>query len=251
MPKTVFAIDSIKISNFSSNSDPEWVELINNTDSNINIEGWALRDLNDNSNNKDSLVLTGCISPHSYQTFYHNTGWLNNTSDTIYLYNLTRELIDNFAYTTGKNDNFPKQDNTCTITITPTNTPTSTSPLPTITPSPTPTPSPTNIPTPTPTPTPTKSPTSTPTIKPTATPTVNLNRYDPSTEATISAIITSDNEISTPTLTDTPTITPTSSPVLGTTTTKKNFIPLILISLGGLFLLAPLIIAKIKSKTNV
>lgn len=246
-PPQIFAVDSIvKISNFSSNSDPEWIELINNTDSNITIENWALRDFNDNSKNEDSLLLTGCISPHSYQTFYHNKGWLNDGGDTIYLYNLSKELIDTVAYTTGKTDNSPKLNNTCTLTITPTSIPTPTTALPTLTP----TPNPTSTPTATPTPTKTPTSTPTPTIKPSPTPTIDLNKYDSLSEATISAV-TNSTEIA---IEETPTEIPnTSTPgmVLGETTTKKNFIPLILISLGGLFLLAPLIIAKIKSKPNV
>jgi len=115
---------------------------------------------------------------------------------------------------------------TPTPTTFPIETPTST---PKITPTPTKTPTPNKVITPTKTPTPIK--TTTPTKTPIPTPTL----------ATESAILVS---------TQTPTQTPTPVPeILGiTTTNKKNYLPLVFICLGGLFLLTPLIIAKIKNE---
>lgn len=102
-------------------------------------------------------------------------------------------------------------------------------PIPTFTPTPIPTSTP--IPTPTNTPTPTKIPTSTPipTITPISTPSTALTPI-------IDEIL------------NTPTLEPM---ILGETTTienitKKNFLPLILIISGGILLLSPLIITKIK-----
>lgn len=94
----------------------------------------------------------------------------------------------------------------------------------------TPTPTPTNIPTSTPTPTltPTKIPTLTPTVTPTKIPIPTLE---------ISPFITS---------IPTPEILGTSTTVPSVKSSQKIF-PLIFICLGGLFLLTPLIIAKIKS----
>jgi len=89
-----------------------------------------------------------------------------------------------------------------------------------------------------------------PTIKPTATPTVDLNRYDGSNQTTVTPVNepitqTDDDEI-----VDDP--TPTSSPILGETTevtkTKRNYLPLIFIISGGILLLTPLIITKIKKQ---
>ena len=100
----------------------------------------------------------------------------------------------------------------------------------------------TNSPTLTPTPTPTKIPT--PTIKLTLTPTPKI--------ATISAII---EATETTEATETPTITiiSTSGEILGESistksATKKNFLPLIFIVSGGILLLTPLIISKIKKQ---
>lgn len=231
--KSLFAIDTVKISDFSSNSDPEWIKLINNTDENISIENWVFRDENDNSNNKDSVSLTGCISPHSYQTFYHDKGWLNNDGDTIYLYDLNKSLIDSLVYSVGKSDVNSQFDNTCVL------------PTPTPTPTATPTPTPTAAPSPTPTLTPTQTPT--PTITPTKIPTVTPTPTDePIPTAAIEPIDTTNTpteEILTPTITQ----IPAQELILGeTTTSKKNPLPLIFICIGALFLLTPLIIAKIK-----
>lgn len=110
-------------------------------------------------------------------------------------------------------------------------------------------PTPTPIPTNTPNPTPTSSPTSIPT--PTLISTPNIT---PTTKPTPTEIITPTPIIEIPTEipTDIPISTPTFGTVLGESTSpKKNFIPLIFICLGGIFLLAPLIITKIKSNSNV
>ncbi|MFA6184965.1 MAG: lamin tail domain-containing protein [Candidatus Shapirobacteria bacterium] len=213
----------IKITNFSSDSDPEWVELSNTTSEDINIDGWIIRD--DNTSKTDDLLLTGLISASSKIIFSHAKGWLNDSSDIIYLYNSSNILIDKLSYPTP----------------TPTSTPTpilTSTPIPTLTPELTPTPTKTPIPTKTLIPTKTSTPTKTPTPIKTITPTKTLTPT--STLATESAILVS---------TETPVPTPTSVPeVLGTATTnKKNCLPLIFICLGGLFLLTPLIIAKIKN----
>ena len=82
----------IKITNFSADSDPEWVELSNTTSEDIDINGWIIRD--DNSSKTDDLPLTGIISASSKIIFNHTKGWLNNDSDIIYLYNSSDFLID-------------------------------------------------------------------------------------------------------------------------------------------------------------
>ena len=120
------------------------------------------------------------------------------------------------------------------------------SPTPTIaptnTPFPTSTPLPTNTPTPTPTPTPTKTPTPTPTEAPTPTitPTETIVPFLTSTEEPSPLDLSDQN-------TPTENLNPTSSSVLGATkSNNKNYLPLIFICLGALFLLTPLIIARIK-----
>ena len=118
----VLASSTITITDFSSDSSPEWVELFNNTNEPIYLDGWSLRDYTDNSNNKDSLLLSGCIAPNSYQAFYEDSSWLNSSVSTtikpnfdiIYLYE-KGTLIDSLPYTEGRNNPSPKKTNTCTL----------------------------------------------------------------------------------------------------------------------------------------
>lgn len=109
-------------------------------------------------------------------------------------------------------------------------------------------PPPTPINTPISTPTPTNTPTNISTLTKIITPTIKLTLTPTPKTATISAILepTQISEI-----TEIPTITliPTIGEILGESTksaTKKNFLPLIFIILGGILLLTPLIISKIK-----
>lgn len=159
-PRPILASLDIKITDYSSGSETEWIQITNNTENEIILENWVIRDENDNSNNKDSIVLGGCISPHLSKVITHNKGWLNDSSDTIYLYNDAKELIDKYIYNSEKKSDPPSSSNTCifvptpTVTATPTSTPT-TVPTSTKTPSPTLTSTPTSTVSPTPTSTPT------------------------------------------------------------------------------------------------
>lgn len=118
MPK-IYAIDPIvKISNFSSNSSPEWVEINNTTENIINIDNWLIKDANNVSS--DDLILSGCLSPFSFQTFYHDPGWLNDGSDTIYIYDDINNLIDQLIYPKGQLNLNPHTTNTCTPSPSPT-----------------------------------------------------------------------------------------------------------------------------------
>jgi hypothetical protein len=111
VPK-IYALDPIiKISNFSSNSSPEWVEINNTTESTISIDNWLLKDANNIST--DDLILSGCLSPYSYQTFYHDSGWLNDGGDTINLYDNLNNLIDQLNYTKGQLNLNPQTTNIC------------------------------------------------------------------------------------------------------------------------------------------
>ncbi|HOY60886.1 MAG TPA: lamin tail domain-containing protein [Candidatus Woesebacteria bacterium] len=115
VPK-IYAIDPVvKITNFSSNSSPEWVEINNTTGDTINIDNWLLKDANNIST--DDLIISGCLSPFSYQTFYHDPGWLNDGGDTINLFDDLNNLIDQLIYTKGKIDLSPRSTNSCTPTI--------------------------------------------------------------------------------------------------------------------------------------
>lgn len=122
MPK-IYALDPIiKISNFSSNSSPEWVEINNTTDTTISIDNWLLKDANNVST--DDLILSGCLSPFSYQTFYHDSGWLNDSSDTITLFDNLNNLVDQFIYTKGQLNLNPRNTNICIPSPSPSPSPT-------------------------------------------------------------------------------------------------------------------------------
>lgn len=125
----VFADPIIKITDFSSDSDPEWIQLTNTTNETQTLNGWYFKD---NASHIREIE-TVCFSPSSNKTFSYSSGWLNNDGDTINLYNPNGVLIDQLIYSDpeSKNQTPPESTNTCLI---PTNTPT-----PTFTPSPTPT----------------------------------------------------------------------------------------------------------------
>ncbi len=134
----VSASPAIQITDFSSNSEPEWIQLTNNTSSEIILSNWSIEDTSNHS-----TYLNLCLSPNSSLIVENSSTWLNNTGgDTIYLYNSNREIIDELSYATGTNKPKPESTNTCVFT-------------------------PTSIP---PTSTPISTPTSTPTFVPTATP---------------------------------------------------------------------------------
>lgn len=139
------------------------------------------------------------------------------------------------------------------IAATPTSTPT---PIPTSTPTPTPTSTPTTSPTSTPTPTPTKTPTTTPTKTPTPTPDQGLYTAVDNTTETVIIEPTStsrlpDSQVLAASSEDlSPTSIPLTSELLDQSKKSKNKspIPLIFISLGGLFLITPLVISKFSQK---
>lgn len=112
-PNLVFATEPIvKITDFSSNSNPEWVQLTNTTDQEISLEGWVFKDEKDNTRNIDI-----CLSPNSNQILEYTYGWLNDTGgDTIFLYNSNQELIDSLQYSSGVDKSSPSSTSTCLIT---------------------------------------------------------------------------------------------------------------------------------------
>ncbi len=167
-----FAADVV-INEFSSNSDPEWVELYNSSPTEIiTLDGWRLVD--SNSQTTDDIDLSGCITPGGFRLFSRGSGWLNNTGgDTITLKNNNGNEVNSVVYGTGGVIGIPSPSNSASRVPNGSSIweildlPNSTDSICQLSS----TPSPTLIPTlsPTNTPSPTKTPTSTPTIKPTAT----------------------------------------------------------------------------------
>ncbi len=109
----------IKINSFSATSS-EFIELINNSSNEINLESWTIK--NDNFLDDDiHLNNTHIIPANSTQKFYNENkqSWLNDSGDIIYLYDKENNLIDKLSY--------PLSTSTTTLTSTPTFIPTPTS----------------------------------------------------------------------------------------------------------------------------
>lgn len=170
---SVFADASVVINEFyalGSGDDPDWVELYNQSESNINLEGWLIRD--ETESNKISL--SGYICGKSFRKFEFSNR-LNNSGDKIRLFDSesasaakdeityfsseipthaqgqsTSRDPDGASYWVLMTSPTPSDNNSCTPqpspSSTPSPTPTSTSQSSTSTKSPTPTPKPSATP---------------------------------------------------------------------------------------------------------
>lgn len=149
-PSNIYA--SILINEVSPKTDPEWVKLYNDGDMDVDLTGYLLKDGNSLD---DDLTLSGTILSHGYLTFNHNKGWLNDSGDTVTLYNnnaTPSAVIAEYSYPTPSP--VPTQAPTTTQ---PTTAPTAT-PTPTVTATVKPIPTKTPIPKSTTSPTPTDEP---------------------------------------------------------------------------------------------
>ena len=183
----VFADTSVVINEFyalGSGDDPDWVELYNQGEGNVNLEGWLIRD--ETESNKISLG--GYICAKSFRKFEFSNR-LNNSGDKIRLFDSESATIptDEVNYFS---DSIPTHsqgqstsrnpDGTSTWVLMTSPTPTdnnSCTPSPTASPSPTPTPQTSQSPTPTPAKTPSlkPSPTSQTLKSPAASPKLSPN----------------------------------------------------------------------------
>lgn len=226
----------IILSEFMPYSSIEWVEIFNQNDFSVSLNGWKVQDsINQTGFTTDNLI----INSKSY-VYVNSNRIFNDTGDKIVFKNNNDVIVEEFEYDNGyysldkswsKVDgswcqaNISQGQPNSSCYVTPTNTPI-----------------PTNNPTPTPTPIPTNTPTLTPTN--TSTPTPNLNKYKATESATASVTMVPIEEE----LLETPTGKPTGV-VLGqsqSVTNKKNYLPLILVIGGGLLLLTPVFITKLK-----
>jgi len=97
-PSEIFA--QLVINEFSSNSDPEWVELYNPSEEKIDLSNWKITD--GNTSSSDDIQLDGCIGAWGFRLFGRKEGWLNNSGgDTITLKNTANEPVDTVVYGSG------------------------------------------------------------------------------------------------------------------------------------------------------
>ena len=145
----------IIINSFNSQGSPDWVEVVNNSQEEVNFNAYLVQDVVGNKIQKEVFIppLGNCVFDFSNR--------LNNTGDVIFLYK-GEEQIDCVLY--GDGDEGSCERTTASVE----NKPDSSCYSPT--PTPEPTPEPTEPPTPSPTPAPTKSPTPKPTASPTKKP---------------------------------------------------------------------------------
>lgn len=155
-----FVIAQIFINEVSPVSSPEWVELYNDSNDNVDISGWKLVDLANNTKTISSAV----INSHGYYVYESVSSWLNNTGqESLALKNSANETIDSLIYGTDGIVGIPSADKS--IGRSPDGSTTWVNNLDwtkgssnyLITPTPSPTETPTTTETPTPTPTPSKS----------------------------------------------------------------------------------------------
>lgn len=171
---------TIKINEFSSADNPEWVELYSPESTEINLDGWSIL-FQDNPDTTQKIILgaSDTIPAGGYKiierTYTGTSAWLRNDGDVITLRDNTGAEDDSVKYgdVSGAQVSAPSSgqsagrssDGTGGWIIFSTSTKGSTNN--TSTPTPSPTPAPTTTPTASPTPTPTPTPSPTPTSKPT------------------------------------------------------------------------------------
>jgi hypothetical protein len=276
----VTAAGSVVINEFSSSDTSDWIEIYNNSQNEILLSGWTIKDTASTSIYEFSAEK---ISANN-SCYLTASNRLNNSGDRIQLFNGTTEE-NCVSYGTG-NGSFCGNATSADITapssgqtgmrvpdggqwqisqsatkstilcsdLAPTPTPTSTpTPIPTSTPKPTSaptataTPKPTNTPAPTSTPKPTVFPSSVPTVKPTIVLTDSPSQNSTSDNRSFTEIDLAINDAMSP--------SPVNQPeVLGTDSIKKSkpSLPLILIITGTILTLAGgLLLAYQEMKKNV
>jgi hypothetical protein len=97
-------LPSVIINEFSSTSNPEWVELLNTTGSDVSLVGWKLKELTSPSGlapaETDWVTLSGIISTNGVLVFEVSGANLNNPGDSIGLYDSGSNLIQRITYGT-------------------------------------------------------------------------------------------------------------------------------------------------------
>ncbi|MHA1482666.1 MAG: lamin tail domain-containing protein, partial [Candidatus Heimdallarchaeaceae archaeon] len=83
----------------------EWVELYNNNNVSYDLSGWYIWDASDDNSNKvfitgsNTYPATTIIPAESWLVVYINKEVLDNTGDTVKLFDDTNTLVDSYTYT--------------------------------------------------------------------------------------------------------------------------------------------------------
>ncbi|MHA1483247.1 MAG: lamin tail domain-containing protein [Candidatus Heimdallarchaeaceae archaeon] len=86
-------------------SQGEWVELYNNSNASYDLSGWYIWDASSDNSNKvfitslNTSPANTIISAKSWLVVYMNKEMLDNTGDTVKLFNNTGTLVDLYTYT--------------------------------------------------------------------------------------------------------------------------------------------------------
>lgn len=186
--------------------DGEWVELYNNSDIDVDVNGWYIQNDADhtitistaNSDNNSNTSDGGetVVLAHGWLVVYMNGAILNNSGDTVFLYDPYNVLVDQVSYSNNpaklEGDTLARSPDGTGAWVDPIATPCSANQLreesaPQTVPTPTPTissvepitlPETKTEPENTPTPTPTNTPTPTPSPSPVETPEESLDNKD-------------------------------------------------------------------------
>lgn len=169
----------IFINEVSPASNPEWIELYNDGDQAVDLEGWELTDGQIGSYHFGVTILSpnNSIAAYNYLVIYGETDSstpdLKNDGETIFLYDASDEEVNSLMTypNIASNKSYSRSPNGSNTWVITTQTPNAANPGPTPLPTPTPTSSPTSTPTPVPTPTPTRTPTPTKAQSPSPNPT--------------------------------------------------------------------------------
>ncbi len=105
LPRPAGIAYGFNFGNDSSNMPQgEWVELYNNSAQNVNLSGWYIRDNTDGEGNKTDITALNTspagtiIEGKGWLVVYMNKAILNNTGDTVRLFDAANNLIDSHSY---------------------------------------------------------------------------------------------------------------------------------------------------------